>query len=265
MYLRKNDLRKNSKAVMNNSLLFIVIIYCILPFIVTIPLAFTDSKYPNFPPDRYSLHLFKELLGSKVWIRGALNSLIVALSTSIFATILGIIYSYCSFKLNGKLARLFDYLILLPVVCPIMVLAIGLFNILGEGGLAKLIVSHTILAIPFVVLTTTASLRTFNIDVEYASWTLGCSKIKTFLLVTLPGIKRAVLIGAILAFLVSWDELIIAIFITDSHTPTLPKLIWESLRREVDLKVAPVSFLIILINIFAIFIVNKYRRSHEDL
>lgn len=237
--------------------------FCILPLLITIPLSFTESKYPIFPPPSYGIKWFQSFWGSQRWLQGALNSVIVACSVSFFSSIIGVMYAYCSRRIRSKIVKIIDYITLLPIICPVMILAVGLYTILGEGDLDKLIISHTVIAFPFIVITVSASLKLIDPNIEYASWTLGRGRLSTFFLITFPQLKRAIILGAIFAFLISWDELIIALFVTDPFTPTLPKLMWESIRREVDLTVAAIASMIVFLNVIGLFIMYRLLGINE--
>jgi putative spermidine/putrescine transport system permease protein len=147
---------------------------------------------------------------------------------------------------------LFRALLLSPLVTPVIVLAIGTFMVFARWGLAGtyagLIIAHSVLALPFVVVSVSASLQTLNPNLELAGLGLGAGPWRTFLRITLPLILPGMVAGAVFAFITSWDEVVTAIFLTTTTLRTIPVLVWGQVRTELSPAVAAVGTILIAIS-----------------
>ena len=155
-------------------------------------------------------------------------------------------------------------LILAPLIVPIVIVAIGMFSLyvrwrLG-GSLVGLVLAHTALAVPFVVVSVSASLRTMDRNLELAAANLGANPRQTFRRVTLPIILPGVIAGAIFAFITSWDEVVVAIFLTSARFRTLPVEMWEQVRQAVDPTVAAVATTLLVVTTVLLLILLVVRR-----
>jgi putative spermidine/putrescine transport system permease protein len=226
-----------------------VFVFLILPVIVIFPLSFSASQYLEFPPRGWSLQWYRNYVGREDWIAATILSLKVAMGTGVLATILGTLTAFgltrCSFK--GK--SLFLGVVLSPIIMPGIVVAVALYFFYARvglvGNLVGLVLAHTLLATPFVVLTVMTSLHGFDRNLERAGMSLGAHPLYTFFRITLPLIRPGVVSGALFAFVTSFDELIVALFITSPTAVTLPRRMWEGVRLEIDPTIAAVSAILI--------------------
>jgi ABC-type spermidine/putrescine transport system permease subunit II len=192
----------------------------------------------------------------------------VALLTTVTATALGTAAALAlRRRFRGK--ALASFVIVAPMVVPVIITAIAVYGLYARlrliGTIPGLVLAHTTLALPFVVVVVGASLRGFDENLELAAQNLGANRWRTFRLVTLPLIRPGVISAALLAFITSFDEIVIAIFISGARAPTLPKQMWDGIRTEIDPTVAAVSTLLIVVTtavIAAIALVR--RRARED-
>ena len=131
------------------------------------------------------------------------------------------------------------------------------------GSKLGLILAHTVLAVPYVIVVVSAALERIDFSLEQAAWTLGAGKIKAFVKVTLPLIRPAVLTGALFSFLASFDEVVIAIFISGTSAITLPKKMWDGIREEIEPTIAAVAALLIALSLVLVFVAEVLRRRSQ--
>ena len=185
------------------------------------------------------------------WIAATWRSLAVAFFTGVLATVLGTAAAFVLVrqKLFGRTAVL--TLVLSPLILPRLLTALALFYFFAKLGIVGtnlgLIIGHTVLAVPYVVITVMAVLRNFDMRQEHAAWSLGAGKWRTFWHITLPQIRAGVLAGFLFAFITSFDDLTIALFISGGLTSTLPKQMWNDLLLNVNPILASVSTIILLL------------------
>ena len=232
-------------------------LFLLLPLVVIFPMAFSDAERLTFPPPSYSFELYRELFSSEAWLSAIATSFQVALAASVIAVLLGVpaAYAIVRFRFFGR--RALYALMLTPLVVPVIILALALFLTFAPlklvGNLWALAAAHALLGIPFVVVMTVSVLRDFNINLERAALSLGASGFRTFLHVTYPGIRSGVLLGAFTAFAVSFDEVVLVIFIGGRTANTLPRQIWGGITTQLDPVIPAVSALLIaaVVTVFA--------------
>ncbi|TQR18727.1 ABC transporter permease [Psychrobacillus soli] len=231
----------------------LIIIVLISPILVVIPMSFSSSSFFEFPPPGYSLKWYASFFNNQEWVIGLLRSLFVALFTSILATILGIMASLTVTRLNFWGKKLFMTLMVAPMIIPVIITGVALYHSFAPLNLTNsfigLILAHSVLAIPVVFVTVTASLKGMDRNLEWAALGLGSTPIGAFFKVTLPLIRPGVLSGALFAFIISLDEVVVTMFLAGSKTKTLPIAMWENLRIQVDPTMAAVSTILIVLTI----------------
>jgi putative spermidine/putrescine transport system permease protein len=243
----------------------LVIVFLIGPSLVIVPMGFTSAKILSFPPPSLSLQWYEKLFTDPRWTAGFVNSFQVATLSAILATILGTLgaLGLSRGRFPGK--GFASLIVLSPLVVPVVVIAIGMFSLFVRfkltGSLAGLVLAHTALAIPFVVVSVTTSLRTMDRNLEAAAANLGASPTRTFRHITLPLILPGVLAGALFAFLSSWDEVVVAIFLTTTKFRTLPAVMWEQVRQVVDPTVAAVATVLLVVTTVVLALALVVRRQ----
>jgi putative spermidine/putrescine transport system permease protein len=212
-------------------------------------MSFTDGALLKFPPDRWSLRWYRAFLESDRWMEGARASLIVAAGTVAIATPAGTLAAYGVLTASSRVANLIWLAVLAPLVVPIILIAVGLYFVYGRlqwnGSLHGLILAHSMHAVPYVFVTVYSALQSFDLDQPKVAQSLGASPVKAFFTITIPQLKFALLGAAFLAFLSSFDEVVIALFISGPHHQTLPKLMFQELRMALDPTIAAVSSLML--------------------
>ncbi|QIE45311.1 ABC transporter permease subunit [Pseudohalocynthiibacter aestuariivivens] len=232
------------------------LLFLSLPLVIIIVLAFSDSPFLKFPPTGFSLRWFENFLNRPDWINAAWTSLRVGLMTMVVATFCGSLAAIALERGRFKGRGVLYGILISPLVVPVIVLAIAVYFVFAPLGLVGtqlgLVLAHSILAMPFVIIVVTGALKDSNIMLENAARTLGASPIKAFLKVTLPTIRPGVAAAALFAFLASFDELVIALFIAGTGSRTLPKRMWEGIREEIDPTIAAVAAILIALTLVLI-------------
>lgn len=235
------------------------------PMLVVVPMSFSDSPRLRFPPEGVTLDWYRAFFASRAWTEAAWDSVTVALLTVALATSLGTLLAVGLVRGQFPGKRLVDALVLAPLIVPVVVVAIGVFFVFSrwhvQGTLAGLVAAHTALALPFVVVTVSASLRALDPELEPASRTLGAGPLRTFTLVTVPSILPGVLAGALFAFVTSWDEVVTAIFLTSPLVKTLPVVMWTEIRYEMTPTVAAVATMLLALAVLTLVLALAAQRA----
>ncbi|WP_203337594.1 ABC transporter permease [Nocardioides limicola] len=224
----------------------------VAPTLVVVPMSFTASPLLSFPPTGFSTQWYGRLASDEAWRLATLTSLSVAIQATLLATSVGTLTAFgiARGRFPGK--SLVQALVLSPAIVPIVLVAIGTFFAYGRVGLvgtpAGLVLAHGALAVPLVVVTVAASIETMDPRLDLAAASLGAGPFRTFFLVTLPLIRPGVLAGALLAFVTSWDELVVSLFLTTPVLRTLPVEMWTSVREQLDPTVAAASTMLVALS-----------------
>ncbi len=227
----------------------LTVLFLIAPLIAILPLAFTSSVILTYPIPSWSTRWFVELFTADVWRRAIINSLIIGTGTTLLATVLG---TAASLGLRNHLLFLrgsFRTLFLLPMVVPAVVLGVGLQVLLARFGLtnsyAGVIIAHTVIAVPFVIVSVTGALTGIDKRVELAAQSLGAAPATVFRRVTLPLAMPGVASGAVLAFATSLDEVVLTLFVAGPNQRTLARQMFSSIRENISPAIAAAAFLFI--------------------
>ena len=243
----------------------LTVFYLLAPTLVIVPMSFTQAHILSFPPQGFSLQWYEHMFTDPQWASGMVNSVQVATLTAILATILGTLAALGLTRGRFPGRTLVNALALSPLIVPVVVIAIGMFGLFVQwriaGSPVGLVIAHTALALPFVIVNVGASLRTMDRNLELAAANLGADPRRSFMHVTLPLILPGVLAGAIFAFITSWDEVVVAIFMTSARFRTLPVEMWEQVRQVVDPTVAAVSTTLLVVTTTLLVVLFVVRRQ----
>ena len=227
-----------------------VLIYLVLPIFIVVPMSFSASRFLSFPPPSWSVRWYAEYLASDEWILATLVSFQVALATCALATPIGVAAAYSIHTRSGRLARAAYTVLMMPLMVPHIIVAIGIFFLYARIGANNTILgialAHTMLAIPFVVITTLSGLQGFDMAQERAAQSLGVNRLQAFLKVTAPQIRGSIIAGTLFAFISSLDEVVVSLFLSGGPSSTLPKRMFVALRDEVDPTIAAISSMLII-------------------
>ncbi len=247
----------------------LIFAFLIIPILVIIPLSFNSEPYFTYPMLGFSLRWYEEFFTSPQWLLGLKNSIIVGAFSTLVATILG---TFAALGLNraeypGKSSIL--AVLISPIIVPIVITAAGMFYFYAKigltGSLAGLIFAHATIGVPFVVITVSATLAGFDHNLVRAGASLGADPFRVFFRVTLPLILPGVIAGALFAFITSWDELVIAIFLTGTEEHTLPRRMWSGIRELLSPTIMAVATMLILISVGLMIVMELLRRRSERL
>jgi len=216
-----------------------------LPSLVVIPMSFTAQKTFAFPPSGWSGRWWIQLFTDEVWLTALANSVLIALTTTALATILGTTAALGLVRSRLHGASVLGALFLVPLVVPLVVAAVGMYGVYLRwhltGTFAGFVLAHTCLAVPYVIVPVIASLRGLDERLESAAASLGASPWSTFWTVTMPLIRPGLLAGALFAFVTSLDETVVSLFLVTPQMRTLPVTIFGHLTRDIDPTVAAAS------------------------
>lgn len=245
----------------------LVAIWLVMPTLVVIPMSFNEKKSLAFPPAGFSWQWYQNFFTNPEWSRSFFNSLRVAAIVSVVATIVGTLAALGLSRMKHSGAGILRAILITPMVVPGVVLAIGIYavylNFQLVGTTLGFVIAHTMLAVPFVLIAVSASLEVFDVRLETAAASLGANRLTTFRTITLPLIAPGILSGLLFAFVTSFDEIIVALFITSPYLKTLPVQIYTSITRDADPTVAAVGTIIFLATsliIAAGLIIGSQRR-----
>lgn len=245
----------------------VILAFLILPVFIVVPVSFSDSKYLGFPPEAYSLRWYRNYWNSSEWLSATRASLVAATLTTIVATPLGIATAYGMRSLPGRLAGAVQVLMLLPMVVPGILIAIGIFYIYIQVKLVNsmfgIVAAHTLLALPFVVLTMQAAFATFDFRQEQAAMSLGAPRFSAFMRVTLPQVRSSVISAALFSFITSLDEVVVGLFVAGGQNTVITRRMFVALRDAVDPTVAAISTLFIALSLALLTASAFARRSRR--
>lgn len=235
------------------------------PIGIVVVVSFNATEFIQFPPQGWSLRWYENYWSARQWIGPTLLSLRVAAVTMVLSTVLGTTAAIGLTRGRFRGRRAVEFFFVSPMVVPSIVLAIGLYLLLARfklvGQPLALYLAHSVVATPLVIVIVSAALRTTDTAIELAARSLGAGYFRTLWHVTLPSILPAVISGAAFAFLASFDEVVLAIFLGGPATTTLPKRMWESVRYEIDPTLTAISTLLALIPIILLAAIAVVRRA----
>ena len=248
-----------------------VFLFLTAPILVIVPLSFNAEPYFTFTegmlsldPQAYSLRWYRTVAEDPEWLRALANSLVIGFAATALATALGTLAALglANPAMPGR--SLAMSLLISPMVTPIIISAAGMFFFYSDLGLAQtypgLILAHTALGTPFVVITVTATLAGFDPNLTRAAASLGAGPVRTFRRVQLPLIAPGVISGALFAFATSFDEVVTVLFIGGLDQRTIPRQMWAGIREQISPAILAVATLLIAFALLLMVVVEWLRR-----
>jgi putative spermidine/putrescine transport system permease protein len=243
-----------------------VLAFLVLPMIIVVPVSFTDQYYLSLPKEGLSLQHYAAFFEKEIWLAATLDSVIVATCSTLAALILGTLCAIGCWRLASNAAESVRTFMLTPIIVPTIVQALAMYRFWIDLGIMDtyigLILAHTLIAIPYVVITVSASLANFDVRLEQASRNLGASTSQTIRWVILPSIVPGMLSGALFAFTISFDEIVVALFVTSRNVYTLPKRIWDGIQDHLDPTIASIATMLIAITL-ALLLTELWARQRR--
>jgi ABC-type spermidine/putrescine transport system permease subunit II len=243
------------------------IVFLAAPALIVIPVSFNDSQFLQFPPSGFSLRWYEEFFGSDIWMTATARSFLVALATAVIAVVTGTAAAFVLVReqLPGK--GLLMSFIMAPLILPRMAVAVALFFFLAKLGLAStpfaLVIGHSILAIPYVVITVSAVLKRYDRRLDQAASSLGASPARVRWHVTLPLIQSGLFAAGLFAFITSFDDLNIALFVSGGLQNTLPNQMWSSMYLAAS-PILGAASTVILVTLSVILVAAELLRRASE-
>jgi putative spermidine/putrescine transport system permease protein len=242
----------------------LVALYLMAPLAIVVIVSFSAAPFLQFPPPGLSPRWYQNLFADSNWVNAIMVSIEVLIPSAIMATWLGTAAAYALIRGRIPGATLITAGLMLPVVVPGIITAAGLFGVyrgLGlNGTLTGLVIGHTVLTTPYVVATVGAALRTLDARLEDAAATLGAPPWAAFRRITLPLLLPAVLSGLLFAMVVSFDELIVSLFVSTARIRPVPVQMWSNLRGDFDPTIAAIASLCFVFALLALLLDIALRR-----
>jgi putative spermidine/putrescine transport system permease protein len=247
-----------------------VALFLLLPGLVAIPVAFNDSRFIALPRDGLSLRHFETLFSSADWLSSMGDSLGVAVASTVIAVALGTLCAVGLWRVTPWLAAVVAALLLAPMIFPPIVSALALYRAWVALSIYDtwigVVLAHAILAIPYVIITVTTSLSLLDGKLEQAARSLGAGPLRTMVDIILPNIRTGIATAAVFAFIVSWDEIVVTMFVSSRAVYTLPRRMWDGIRENVDPTVAAVAAVLIALTALGVLIAvaSTWRRGAKS-
>jgi putative spermidine/putrescine transport system permease protein len=248
----------------------IIGLWIILPLLIIIPISFSGEDSFAFPPRSWTLQRYVNLT-DPVWADAFFNSMTIACLVAVISALLGTFAAFAITRSRSRLIVLLRILVLAPQIVPVIIVGLGVYLVFLRwrlnGTLLGFVLAHSAMALPFFVIPVAASLQTFDRSLERASASLGAGPLATFFQVTFPIIRPAVLSGMFLAFLASFDELVIALFLQSPTFLTLPVLLYRQTTDEIDPTVAAaatIELVIVMACVAAALIIQSRRNNRKN-
>lgn len=243
----------------------LAMVFLVAPTVIVIPMSFSASQYLEFPPREWSLRWYRHYLDSPEWMSATATSFKAGFLTAAAATPIGVMAAYGLHASGHRWARAAFVLLVTPIAVPVILVAIGAFYAFVRlslvNTLAGLVIAHSILALPLVVIIVGAALKSFDMNQEMAARGLGASRLRAFMTVTLPQIRFSIVTSALLSFLTSFDEVIIAMFVSGGDYSTLTRNMFNALRDQIDPTIASISTIMIVVSSALLALAQVFGKS----
>lgn len=225
------------------------VVFLMLPLVVIVMVSFSSAQYLSFPPPGFSLQWYERFLTNSDWLASIWVSLKVAALSTAMTLILGVLASIVLVRSTFSGKSLMLALLIAPMIVPTIVTAIGIYFMMVKLGLngtvLAIAIGHSVIVFPLMIIIISATLQDFDIRMEHAAISLGASPVTAFWRVTCPVIAPGLLTASLFAFLTSFDELIVPLFLGGPYSQTLAVRIWNSVMLEIEPTIAAVSTLLI--------------------
>lgn len=251
----------------------LIVVYLIAPMIIVLIISFSSAPFLSFPPPGFSLQWYRKLFGHAAWLDSLITSVQIMLPTGIIATALGTAAAVGIARGRFPGASIVSALLMAPVVVPVIITAAAMFGVFRGfglyGTLTGLILAHTALTIPYVVTTVLASLHMVDEQLENAALTLGATRWSAFWRVVFPLILPAVFSGFLFAMIISFDELVVSIFISSPTLRPVTVQMWSDIRGDVDPTISAIGTVLFLFSLVVLLaeslLRGRWREGGPDL
>jgi putative spermidine/putrescine transport system permease protein len=246
-----------------------VLLFLVAPILAIMPLSFNSDAFFSYPMPGYSLKWYHEFFTSDRWMSSVRLSVVLAFFTTILATALGTCAALGLSRSNLPLRATITAILISPMIVPVIISALGMFFFYSKIGLTGtipgLVLAHTALATPFVVITVTATLSSFDRTLMRAGESLGANPTTVFFKVVMPLILPGMISGALFAFVTSFDEVIAVIFIAGPEQRTLPRQMFSGIREQISPTITAAASILIVFSTLLLITIELLRRRSERL
>ena len=256
---------------------FITLFLLIVPSLVVIPMSFSASQYLEFPPREWSLRWYENYFfswkvenGFNDWMAATWTSIKVAVLTIFVAVPIGTMAAYGLVNSSARISKILFPIFISPMMVPIILVAIGLFYFFVQfklvGSVLGLVIGHSLVALPLVLIIVFSALKNYDMNQEKVARSLGAGRFRAFREITLPQIKFSIISASLIAFLTSFDEIIISLFVAGGDNSTITRSMFLALRDQIDPTIAAISTILIIISSGLLIIVQLLgnKKDHHQ-
>ncbi|MDB2609532.1 ABC transporter permease [Paracoccaceae bacterium] len=254
---------------------FITLFLLIVPSLVVIPMSFSASQYLEFPPEEWSLRWYENYFfswkvenGFNDWMAATWTSIKVAVLTIFVAVPIGTMAAYGLVNSSSRTSKILFPIFISPMMVPIILVAIGLFYFFVQfklvGSVLGLVIGHSLVALPLVLIIVFSALKNYDMNQEKVARSLGAGRFRAFREITLPQIKFSIISASLIAFLTSFDEIIISLFVAGGDNSTITRSMFLALRDQIDPTIAAISTILIIISSGLLIIVQLLGNNKDQ-
>ena len=254
---------------------FITLFLLIVPSLVVIPMSFSASQYLEFPPQEWSLRWYENYFfswkvenGFNDWMAATWTSIKVAVLTIFVAVPIGTMAAYGLVNSSSRTSKILFPIFISPMMVPIILVAIGLFYFFVQfklvGSVLGLVIGHSLVALPLVLIIVFSALKNYDMNQEKVARSLGAGRFRAFREITLPHIKFSIISASLIAFLTSFDEIIISLFVAGGDNSTITRSMFLALRDQIDPTIAAISTILIIISSGLLIIVQLLGNNKDQ-
>ena len=254
---------------------FITLFLLIVPSLVVIPMSFSASQYLEFPPQEWSLRWYENYFfswkvenGFNDWMAATWTSIKVAVLTIFVAVPIGTMAAYGLVNSSSRTSKILFPIFISPMMVPIILVAIGLFYFFVQfklvGSVVGLVIGHSLVALPLVLIIVFSALKSYDMNQEKVARSLGAGRFRAFREITLPQIKFSIISASLIAFLTSFDEIIISLFVAGGDNSTITRSMFLALRDQIDPTIAAISTILIIISSGLLIIVQVLGNNKDQ-
>jgi len=254
---------------------FITLFLLIVPSLVVIPMSFSASQYLEFPPQEWSLRWYENYFfswkvenGFNDWMAATWTSIKVAVLTIFVAVPIGTMAAYGLVNSSSRTSKILFPIFISPMMVPIILVAIGLFYFFVQfklvGSVLGLVIGHSLVALPLVLIIVFSALKNYDMNQEKVARSLGAGRFRAFREITLPQIKFSIISASLIAFLTSFDEIIISLFVAGGDNSTITRSMFLALRDQIDPTIAAISTILIIISSGLLIVVQLLGNNKDQ-
>lgn len=243
----------------------LVIVFLVAPLMILVPMSFNESSLLTFPPQKWSLRWYQRYFNDPAWISATVLSLQVGIVVALISVTLGTLAALgiTRGRFAGRAAL--QAFVLSPLIVPVIIIAVGLYYMFSffrlNATFTALVIAHTCITFPYATVVIAASLEKFDVRLERVAMSLGASPFTALVRVTLPIISPGLIVAGLFTFLISFDEVVLSIFVSGPQTATLPRKMWEGIRFEINPTITAVSTLMLLFSAVVMLVCEVVRRK----